>query len=363
MAAKSRVVVDHIFNGQGYGGVAEALVDQDLHPGMFRPWRSKKNGKSYVSVNGRNLAYNARATLTKEQWKAMDSRLITVARPLLRVWGDIVGEGLTHNVPDGMGTIFLQQQTMTDGGTAIISMDPAVEAERDRPTFDTRSFPLPVIHGDVSFSMRQLVVSRRPGLGGIAVPLDTTMLEQVTRRITEKVELMTIGASNQTFNYGGATPIQGLTTKTERLTSTLTLPTDPSWTPELFNEEILDMIQDLQDLQFNGPYGVYYSPSWGKYLNGPFSSAYNGGSLLNYLRGIDEVKWFKKIHYGLSGYQVIVFQLSSDVIRAVTGLRLQTIQWYTKGGLGWHAKVICMMVPQLQTNADNETGINHGTAA
>lgn len=363
MAAKSRVVVDHIYDGQGYGGVAEALVDRDLHPGFFRPWRSKKNGRSYVSVGGRNLATNARATLTKEQWKAMDQRLVTVARPDLRVWSDIVGAGLTYNVPDGMGTIFLQDQTITDGGTAIISMDPAVEGERDRPSFDTRSYPLPVIHGDVSFSMRQLAVSRRPGLGGIAAPLDTTMLEQVTRRIVEKIELMTIGSASQTFNYGGATPIQGLTTKTQRVTSSLTLPTDPSWTPELLLDEMLDMIQDLQDLQFNGPYGVYFSPSWMKYLNGPYSSAYNGGSLLSNLRQIDEIKWMKKIHYGLSGYQIIVFQLTPDVIRAVTGMRLQTIQWFTKGGIGWHAKVICMMIPQLRTNADNETGINHGTAA
>lgn len=359
---KTRVAVDHIFNGQGHGDLAEALVENNMHPGYFRPWRAK-NGKSYVTINGRNIPVrNASYTLTKEQWKAMDQRLVTVARPQLRVWSDLVGAGLTYTVPDGMGTILLQEQTITDGGKAIISMDPAVDSERDRPTFDTRSFPLPVIHGDVSFSMRQLAVSRRPGLAGLAAPLDTTMLEQVTRRITEKVELLTIGGSGQTFSYGGSS-IYGLTTKPQRITNTMTLPTDPSWTPALFVDEILDMIEDLQALNFNGPYGMYFSPNWAKYINGDYASTYGGETLGSRLDKIEDISFRRKIRYGLSGYQVILFQLTPDVIRAVTGMRLQTIQWFSKGGLGWHAKVMAIMAPQLRTNADNEIGVNHGTAS
>lgn len=360
---KTRVKVDHIYNGQGYGDVATALVDGDMHPGYFRPWKkNRRSRQSYVTINGRNIATNAQATLTKEQWKLMDRQLVTVARPQLRVWGDLASQGLTYSVPDGMGTILLQEQTITDGGTAIISMDPNVEGERDRPTFDTRNFPLPVIHGDVSFSMRQLAVSKRPGLGGMAAPLDTTMLEQVTRRIVEKIELMTIGSATQTYSYGGGS-IQGLTTKTQRLTSVLTLPTDPSWSPALFVDEINDMIQDLQDLNFNGPYGMYFSPSWAKYMNGDYASTYGGETLATRLGKIEDISFRRKIRYGLSGYQIILFQLDSAVIRAVTGMRLQTLQWFTKGNLGWHAKVMCIMVPQLRTNADNETGINHGTAS
>lgn len=358
---RPKVVVDHIYNGQGHGDLATMLIENDMHPGLFRPWKSKKNRRSYVTMNGKNYVTNTPAVLTKDQWKAMDQKLVTVARPLLRVWKDLVGAGLTYSVPDGMGTILLQEQTITDGGSAIVTMDPTVDSERDRPTFDTRNFPLPVIHGDVSFSMRQLAGSKRPGTGGLAAPLDTTMLEQVTRRIVEKIELMCIGQATS-FSYGGGT-IYGLTTKPQRLTTAMTLPTDPGWTPALFIDEINEMISDLQDIQFNGPYGMYFSPAWSKYMNGDYASTYGGETLATRLDKIEEIQFRRKIHYGLSGYQVILFELNPSVIRAVTGLRLQTLQWMTKGGLGWHAKIMGIMVPQLRSNADDETGINHGTAA
>lgn len=358
---RATIGVDHIFNGQGHGDVADMLIDADMNPAMLRPWRSKKTRRSYITLNGKNYVTNAPATMTKDQWKYMDQKLVTVARPQLRVWSDIVGAGLTYTVPDGMGTIVLQEQTITDGGSARVDMDALVESERDRPTFDIRNFPLPIVHGDVSFSARQLAVSRRSGTGGVSAPLDTTMLEQVTRRIVEKIELMTIGQASS-YSYGGGT-VYGLTTKPQRLTSSMTLPTDPGWTPALFVDEILDMISDLQDINFNGPYGMYYSPSWSKYINGDYTSAYASDTLGTRLDKIEDISFRRKVRYGLTGFQVILFELNPSVIRAVTGMRLQTIQWDSKGGLAKHFKIMAIMVPQLRSNADDETGINHGVAS
>lgn len=359
-----KIGVDHIFNGQGYGDVAEQLVDADMNPAMLRPWRSIKNGRSYITLNGRdgrprNYVTNAPSTMTKYQWQYMDSILVRVARPTLHVWGDIVGEGLTYTVPDGMGTIVLQEQTITDGGKVRLDMDALVESERDRPTFDIRNFPLPIIHGDVSFSARQLAVSRRAGVGGVSAPFDTTMLEQVTRRMMEKVEVMCIGDPSL-FSYGGGA-IYGFTTKPERLTTVMTNPTDPSWTPQVFVDEINGMISALQDRQFYGPYGLYFSPSWAQYMNGDYVSTYPE-TLGARVDMIDDIKFRRKVRFGLSGYQVVIWQLTPNVVRAVTGMRLQTIQWDSRGGLAKHFKIMAIMVPQLRSNADNQTGINHGTA-
>jgi len=358
---QANVTVDHIFNGQGYGNVAEALIDADMDPGALRPWRSTKTRKSYITVNGKNYVTNAPTTTTKDQYKYMDAKLVTVARPLLRVWSDLVGAGLTYTVPDGMGTMILQEQTITDGGSARVDMDALAESERDRPTFDIRNFPLPIVHGDVSFPARGLAMSRRAGMAGISAAWDTTMLEQVTRRIVEKIELMTIGQANS-FSYGGGT-VYGLTTKPQRLTSTLTLPTDPSWSPALLTDEVNGMIKSLQDINFNGPYGMYFSPNWSTYMNGDYASTYGGETLGMRLDKIEDISFRRKIRYGLSGYQIIIFELNSSVIRAVTGMRLQTIQWDTKGGLAKHWKIMGIMVPQLRSNADDQTGINHGVAA
>lgn len=357
---RAKIGVDHIFNGQAYGDVADMLIDSDMNPAMLRPWRSTKNRKSYYTVNGRNLVTNAPATMTKDQWKYMDQKLVTVARPLLRVWSDLVGAGLTYTVPDGMGTIVLQEQTITDGGSVRVDMDALVESERDRPTFDIRNFPLPIVHGDVSFSARQLAVSRRQGTGGVSAPLDTTMLEQVTRRLVEKVELMTIGQATS-YSYGGGT-VYGLTTKPQRLTTTMTNPTDPSWTPSLFIDEILLMLSALQDINFNGPYGMYFSPNWSKYINGDYTQAYSADTLGTRIDKIDDISFRRKLRFGLTGFQVILFELNPSVIRAVTGMRLQTIQWDSKGGLAKNFKIMAIMVPQLRSNASDQTGINHGVA-
>lgn len=352
--------VDYIFNGQGFGSVADRLIDANMDPGVLRPWRSAKNGKSYVTLNVRgrpkNFVTNTPATLTYDAWKDIDRRLIRVARPLLRVWGDLVGAGLSYSVPDGMGTTVLQQQTMTDWGFASVSMDGVRESDRDRPVFDTRYFPMPIIHGSFQFTARQMAAARRG-----AVPLDIGGMDQITRKVVEKVESFCIGTAT-TFSYGGGS-IYGLTTMPERVTKTMTLPTAAGWTPAVLVDEINDMIQDLQDMNFNGPYGMYFSPSWAKYMNGDYADTYGGETLRSRLDKIEDLSFIRKLHYGLTGYQVVIFQLDENFIRAVQGMKLTTLQWDSHGGMVKNFKILCIMLPQLRTNADEEIPLVHGTAA
>lgn len=355
------MALDFIYNGQGYGDVADRLLEANLDFGALRPFRDPATGRRFVSLQqpggkAKNFLTNAPATLTKDQWLALDESIIRIAEPELRVWGDISALGLTYRVPNGMGTTVLQEQTMGDFGTATISMDGLKRSDRDRPEFDLRNFPLPIISGDIQFSARELAVARTSG-----APLDTTSAERVTRRIAEQVESLTIGSA-LSYTYGGGT-IYGLTNKPERVSKVLTLPTAAGWSPEQTVDEVLDMIASLQDLHFNGPYGVYFTPAWTRYLDGDYSSTYAGETLRTRLAKIEDIRFMRKINYGLTGYQIVVFQLTSDVIRAVTGMDLTTVQWDAMGGLAKNWKILCIMVPQLRTNANGTTGICHGVAA
>lgn len=353
------MAIDFILNGQGYGDVADRLIESGMNPAFLRPWRSQ-NGRSYITVNeggkARHLATNAPATLTREGWIFLDRAVQGVALPELRVWGDIVGSGLTFDVPNGMGTIVLQDQTVTDAGAATMSMDGLKGSERDRPEYDIRNFPLPIVHGEFSFSARQLAVARASG-----VPLDTTMARMVTRRIVEQVEALTIGTS-PTYSYGGGT-VYGLINKPQRISRSLTLPTAAGWTPSVLVDEILLMVDDLQTINFNGPYGMYFSPAWTKYMDSDYSDMYAGQTLRTRLGLLGDIRFMRKLAYGLTGYQIILFQLTEDVVRAVTGMPLTTLQWDSKGGLAKNFKIMAIMVPQVRHNANDETGICHGVAA
>lgn len=361
MPRMGQVRTDYIYNGsggwEGIGSVADRLIEADMNIGALRPWKvHRRSRRSYITINGRNYVTNAPSTLTYDAWKQLDRDVIEVARPRLMVWNDLVNAGLTYNVPDGMGTIVLQEQTMGDAGAATISMDGLRESHRDRPEFDLRNYPLPIIHGDFQFSARQLAVARRGGL-----PLDTTMAKLVTRRIVEQVELMCIG-STPAYSYGGGT-LYGLTSKPQRITKAMTLPTAVGWTPKVFVDEVLDLIEDLQANEYYGPFGMYFSPNWNKYMDMDYSTNYGGDTLRTRMEMVEDIQFMRKLRYGLSGFQIVVFQLTDDVIRAINGMDLTTLQWDGKGGLAKHFKVMCIYVPQVRNDAEERSGIGHGTAA
>jgi len=358
--------MEFIMNNQAFGGtVANRLLMTNMDPGVLRPWVGA-DGRSYIALNmgvdqqtgkPKRQVYttNAAATLRKDEWIRLDETVLRVARPQLRVWGDLVQAGLTYNVPNGMGTTVLQHQTMTDAGEATMSMDGLRRSNRDRPHFDLAGLPLPIVHSDFNFSLREIMVSRNTG-----TPLDMTMAEQASRKVTETIEKLTLGTLSS-YSYGGYT-IYGLTNHPNRITKSLTLPTDVSWTPQTLVGEILDMIQSSQDIYFNGPWGLYFSPAWSKYLDNDYSQTYAGNSLRTRLAQTDGLSWIRKTDY-LTGYQVLLVSLRSDVVRAVTGMGLTTLQWEEEGGLEIHFKVMAIMVPQIRANSDGVTGLVHGVAA
>jgi uncharacterized linocin/CFP29 family protein len=353
------MAVEFIYKQQGSGDVADRLLASGMDTGVLRPFVDGR-GRNCVKVFNRAMGKeevqytNAPATLRKDQWMQMDEAVLRAARPMLRVWGDIVGAGLTYNIPNGMSVTVLQHQTMTDAGNATLSMDGLRQAERDRPQFDIGNLPLPIVHGDFHFSLREIAVSQGQGM-----PLDTTMVEQTTRKCVEQIEKLTLGTTSS-YTYGGGT-VYGLTNFPARLTKTLTNPTAVGWTPETLNNEVLDMIQAAQDVYFNGPYMVWYSPAWTKYLYADYSAAYPGVTTMDRLRRNDDVRIWRKADY-LSGYRILLVQMTSDVIQAVTGMRLRTLQWDSHGGMQKNFKVMGIMVPRLRSNSDGNTGIVDGVA-
>ena len=348
-------------NGQANGSVAQLLLNNNMDPNVLRPWIGK-DGRSYrAQQNGldpktgaplfKAVVHNAPATLRKDEWILLDSAIIRASRVPLRLWADLRGAN-SYNVPNGMGTIVIQQQSVSDNGVATISMDGLRQSERDRPVYDITGIPLPIIHSDFSFTAREIAVSRNGG-----PPLDTTMAENCTRRVMEQIETLTAGGP--AFSYAGYS-IFGYTTYPQRITYSVTAPTSTGWTGETFIDDLLNMRQALINVRFFGPYQVYISSQWNPYLDADYSTAKGTITLRERAEAIDGITSID-VSFFLTGWSILMIQMTSDVAQAVVGMDVRTLQWESHGGMVLNFKVMAIMVPRLKANQQGQTGICHGS--
>jgi uncharacterized linocin/CFP29 family protein len=351
--------MDFILNGQANGDVATRLLNNSFDVGVLRPWIGRDN-RAYVTQNKGGKAVKVQipvnnATLRHEEWRQLDMAIVMAAKERLRVVGDLRGAGLTYNIPNGMGKTVLSTETVSDITPATISMDPARESENDRPEYDLTNLPLPVIHKDFFFNARQVATSRNTGSS-----IDTTMAQLAARRVSEEAEKLVTGAASS-YSYGGGT-IYGFTNFPNRITKTLTAPTDGSWTPALAVQEVLSMRQLSQDKFHYGPWVLYNSSSWDTYLDDDYSSVKGDNTLRERIRRISGIQDVRTLDH-LSGYQLVLVQQTSDVVRLVVGMDITTLQWETLGGMRLNFKVMAILVPQLRADYNGNTGIVHGSPA
>lgn len=358
--------IDFIYNGQSSDpAIKDRLMAANMDPRVLRPYIAE-DGNSYVDVfqpsgQVRAIRTNAQATLTKEAWKQLDTTILRVARNRLRIVADLRAAGLTYGIPNGMGTTVLEYQKMTDTGSAVISMDGLRLASDFRPQFESAYLPLPIVHADFQLSLRQLMTSRNTG-----APLDTTSAEMAGRRVAEELEKMTLGRLPE-YAYGSdGGKIQGMCNFSSRLTASITKPTATGFTPKGHLDEILAMRQALQDNKHYGPFMLYYSSAWDKYLDGDFSTSYPNKTLRQRILECDGISGIRVLDYldtAASTYNVVMVEMDTNTIRLVIGMEVMSLEWDDMGGLRKNYRVMCIIVPQLRADIDGNTGINHATAA
>lgn len=342
--------------GQG-GPVFNALLTSNGDVGTMRPFIGS-DGRSYVTRNvgnGKQMAIpvqNNTATLRKDDWIILDEAILKIAKPRLRVFGDLRAAGLQYVIPEGMGKTVLQYERQTDISAARISMDGIGQSINDRPLFDLQNLPLPIIHKDFQFSLRQLMASRTGGS-----PLDTTTAELAARRVAEQVEMLTMGTLGS-YTFGGGS-IYGYTNFPNRITGTGTAPTSGGWTPATTLQEVLGMKQKAYNAFHYGPYKLYCSLPWDQYMDSDYVAAYQSKTLRQRLMEIEGIESVDTADYLNNGFQLVLVQQSSDVARAVVGMDITTVQWETHGGMMVNFKVMCILVPQLRTDLNGNTGLVH----
>lgn len=358
------------------GNMARRLLDTELDIGCMRPYVDGY-GNSYITRNEmawdqskqmylpRKVAApttnDTNATLRYDDWKQIDAVVIKAAKPRLKAAKDLMAAGLTYELPNGIAKTDLQTQTQSDITGAEVSMDGIRRSESDRPVFGTVHFPIPLIHKDFSFDLRQILASRTG-----PSPLDLTTAELAARRVGEQVEQLVLGTAatsqllgvaSYTFN---ASSIYGYMNYPNRLTYSITTPTAAGWTPAQAVADVLNMKKVSQQAFHFGPWRLYAGLLWDPYMDDDYKATYNGTTLRQRLEEIKDIQSVETVDY-IPDYSLLMVQQTTNVVRLVIGMNIITVQWESEGGFQLNFKVMCCMVPQLRTDINNNTGLVHGS--
>jgi hypothetical protein len=402
------VFVDFVLNGQGHGPVAQTLQGCRFDSGLLRPYKDDR-GTPCCTVNTGRRKYNPKrsryepvlenvrisdlrangidspvfnaTSLRKEQWLLLDRAVLKAARLRLKAWQDLANAN-TYGGFNGMSKLVLEHETASDPGEAHVDMEGVTEGRTDSPKFQLEGLPLPITHSDFFFTARRLAVSQNSDM-----PLDATMGEAAGRRCAESVEKVTIGVqpgityggnSTQVGGYGRTPSVYGYTNFPNRITKhNLTVPTGANAAATI--SDVLAMRDALRAAKFYGPYMLYTSNDWDKFLDGDYiltGGAVATQTLRQRLKAIEDIQDVRRLDFlaaaaspagdpariaSANPFTLIMVQMTSDVARAVVGQDITTVQWPTVGGMKLNFKVFCILVPQLRADFYGNCGVCHAT--
>ncbi|MBT6048422.1 MAG: hypothetical protein HOG49_16595 [Candidatus Scalindua sp.] len=326
------VNIDVINAGTGYGGVAEKLLHNNMNVSSLR----------------------TNAVLTYDEWKDIDTVVLQEAHRRLGGVNDLIERGLVRT-GGGLGSTVLQWQDASDTDDAEVNMDGVSRSAKDRQEFDTNYLPLPIIHRDFGFSIREIEASRNTTA---SQPLDLSMAEEASRKVAEKAEsILFTGLSTYSMGSNGGI-IYGYTDHPDRNTQTLSQNWDASGkTGQEILTDVITAKQALINDRHYGPFMLYIPTAYESVLDDEFSTQYPRSirSRLLELEGLQGIK----VSDFLTANNIVMVSMQSTVVRMIEGLPLTTVQWETEGGMQVNFKVMTIMVPQIRSTQANRSGIVH----
>ena len=354
--------VDFLTPTGGQGLVAQRFnAERRLDPGMMRPWIGD-DGRVYVTVykgsgdpgkpdNYQVIPIQTNATLRRDEWKQLDDAVLEVSLQRLGGIQDLRDKGLIYTLGNAMGTTVLEHHTMSDAMEADLTMDGVTRSQGDRPNFETVYMPIPIIHVDYEIGARALEASRKLGN-----PLDTIGAAQAARKCNEKLEDMLFTSTS--YAFGGGT-IYSYLNHPSRNTGTLT----GAWTGLTGAQIITDVTEMKQaslDAHHYGPWMLYIPTAYETTLDKDYDATTPGTTIRERILKIAGIQGVKVIDR-MTTANVVLAQMTSDVVRLVVGFGLQNVQWSVEGNMINKNKVMTIQVPQVRADQSGNSGIVHYT--
>lgn len=306
------------------------------------------NAPALLARNGMNInALRTNTLLRKEEWEELDMAVVDVARGMLNAVMDLRNQGLVHPL-GGLGTLISQYEQQSDMGDADIDMDGVTRGNEDTVDWTPVDVPVPIIHKDFRVSIRRLDASRRLGDG-----LDVTGAAVAARKVSEGLENLVFNGN--TRKVGGA-QIYGYTSHPDRNTGSLTA----AWTAASGTDiigDVLAMIGKAVAANYFGPYMLYVPQTYWSALLEDYK-ANTERTYLERIRAIDGIIDVKP-SYKLATNNVVLVQMTRDVVDLATALDITTVEWDVQGGMLTNFKVMAALAPRVKSDDNNASGVVH----
>jgi uncharacterized linocin/CFP29 family protein len=305
----------------------------------------KKHGKFTVN------SLRTLDTLERDEWIYYDDAVVEETAIRLRAVADLIRLGLVTEIPNAIGKTLIQVEQIGDMQPAIVSMSGLVRADNDGIEPAYANTPLPIIHKDFRLDLRHLEASRERN-----EPLDALQARVSTRLVNEKMEYLT-------FNGGptfAGNAIYGLLTHPSRNTGSFG--TNGAWSAAAktgadMQADLVTAIKGLQADRMYGPYGVYVPGDAMVGLDNDFKAA-SDRTIRERLLAMENIAFINSSDQ-LPTANLVVVQLTPDVITWGRGLDPTTVQWDIQGGFGVDMKIFAIGVPIIRADKQGRSGIYH----
>jgi hypothetical protein len=369
---RNSINVDLLGMNGGSGNVAKHLMaNGNLNIGAMRPFIDD-SGRAYMTVYKggdpkKPTSYETRlvanASLRRDEWKSLDEALLDVSRTRLNGIQDLIDNNLTYNLGNAMGTTVLEYHSVSDAFDAELTMDGITRGKNDRPDFNYHYLPIPIIHVDYEINARELAASRNLGNA-----LDTIDAQIAARKVSEKLESMLF--TNTTYAWGekgsdARNSIYSYINHPDRNLVSL----GTAWTSLDYNSanasggkvivaQVVSMkAASIADLHY-GPWMLYIPTGYETVIDQDYDMTTPGTTIRERIMKISGIKGIKTIDT-LPANNVLLVQMTTDVVRLVRGMGLQNVEWKSEGNMVTNYKVMTIQVPQIRSDYNHRSGIVH----
>lgn len=296
------------------------------------------------------------ATLRRDEWKALDEAVLEERNIRLGGIQDLISRGLTYNLGNAMGTTVLEWHRRKNSQSARMDMNGVSRGQNDRPDFDFNYIPIPIIHADYEISLRDLSASRNMGN-----PLDTTNASDAAREIDEYLESLLF--TNTTFPYASGTIYSYVNYPHRNQVSLSTnwdeMVDDSDGTVgKKIIDDVLSLINANKAKRFHGPFKLYIPSNYDVTLEKDYDSTTPGTTIRERILKISQISEIS-VNDTLPEDNVLLVQMTSDVVRLINGMAPTNLEWDSEGGMVLYYKVMAIQVPQIRSDAMNRCGIAH----
>lgn len=292
------------------------------------------------------------APLPKDAQELIDRAVVQVGLERLVVAADVMAEIQTFDLPDPLSVMEVFWEREAKIGHAQRVMQPVARGERQMPDRKPTRIPIYATTDDFSFNARVLRASQRVGQ-----PIDTSTVQQATRRVNESIEDAIINGAGLTVDGNEAPGLLNAPGRSSEVISDWSTATGA-----VILSETLAMIDAAQANNFFGPYNLYVGTTIGNHLNEDFKLEVEG-TIRRRLELIEVGGRNLRVRVAdrIPANTAVLLQMTSDVIDVIDGQLPTAVSW--EDGPGWERffVVLAFVVPRVKRDYEDKAGIVVGT--